>query len=66
MARDFSSWKILSNLSYFFLVAGRYDVSRAQSAMEDVETYLNSLWNDVDKDDEEKFTRYVKSNADCY
>lgn len=35
----------------------KYDGSKARHVMNEVEAYLNSLWKDVDKDDEEKIVR---------
>ena len=42
----------------FSLQCFRYDTSKARQIMDEVEAYLNSLWKDVDKDDEEKIARY--------
>lgn len=35
----------------------KYDASRGRHVMNEVESYLNSLWKDIEKDDEEKISR---------
>ena len=48
---------LLRTSDFVYTYLFRYDNSRGRHVMNEVETYLNSLWKDVEKNEEEKIAR---------